>query len=176
MRRALIATAGTVAAVVAILQYKSSGTFKVGGQLLPAASPSAATSAPSAVTSAPAATTGSSPSSSSSGSSPATTAPTKAPAPTGGPNGQFTGTDVTYTYGEIEARLTFRNGRITSVSYPIETAPDARSEMINSQALPILTQELLSAQSLHIDGVSGATFTSNAFAQTVQAALSKAGK
>lgn len=181
MRRALIATAGTVAAVVAILQYKSAGTFKAGGgQLLPAAGSSAATS----TTTPPA---GSSSTSASSGTSPATTPPattpptttpptTAAPATSAGPNGQFTGSDVSFIYGEIEVRLTYRDGKITSVNFPIDTAPDPRSEFINSQALPILTQELLRAQSLNIDGVSGATFTSNAFAQTVQAALSKAGK
>ncbi|MBO0693802.1 MAG: FMN-binding protein [Acidimicrobiaceae bacterium] len=176
MRRALIATAGTVAAVVAILQYKSAGTFKAGGgQLLPAAGSSAATS----TTTPPA---GSSSTSASSGTSPATTPPTTtppttaAPATSAGPNGQFTGSDVSFIYGEIEVRLTYRDGKITSVNFPIDTAPDPRSEFINSQALPILTQELLRAQSLNIDGVSGATFTSNAFAQTVQAALSKAGK
>jgi uncharacterized protein with FMN-binding domain len=184
MRRALIATVGTVAAVVAILQYKSSGNFKAGGALLQPAGSSSATSTPAA---APTSSPSTSPSSSkpTSGTSQATSAPTTAPkaaapkatAPTStGPNGQFTGSDVTFAYGEIEARLTYRDGKIVSVDYPIDNAPDPRSEMINSEALPILTQELLQAQSLHIDGVSGATFTSNAFAQTVQAALSKAGK
>lgn len=167
MRRALIATAGTAAALVAILQYKSSGTVKIGGgQLVPtAASPTASptTTAPSAGSS-----TGSS-----SPTSPSTTAPaTTKPA---GKSGQFTGTDVTYQYGEMQVRLTVQNGRITAVNYPIESAPDPRSEFINSQALPILTRELLSAQNLRIDSVSGATYTSNAFAETVQAALSKAG-
>lgn len=173
MRRAVIATAGTVAALVAILQYKSSGSFKVGGQLLQTAGSPAATSTP-ASTAGPSA--GSSSSAAPSATSPATTPPTTVPATTAGPNGEFTGSDVTFAYGELQARLTYRNGRIVSVNYPIDTAPDPRSESINSQALPILTQELLSAQNLHIDAVSGATFTSNAFAETVQAALSKAGK
>ncbi|MCL2394758.1 MAG: FMN-binding protein [Acidimicrobiaceae bacterium] len=181
MRRALIATVGTVAAVVAILQYKSSGTFKAAGgsNLLPTAGSSAATSSPPS-TAAPTASASSA--GSTAATSPATTTPpatappTTAPKAPSGPNGQFTGSDVTFAYGEIEVRLTYNNGKITSVNFPIDNAPDPRSEFINSQALPILTQELLRAQSLNIDGVSGATFTSNAFAQTVQAALSKAGK
>jgi uncharacterized protein with FMN-binding domain len=173
MRRALIATAGTAAALVAILQYKSSGTVKIGGgQLVPtAASPTTASPTASPTTTAP--SHGSSSTGSSSATSPSTTIPpTTKPA---GKSGQFTGTDVTYQYGEMQARLTVQNGRITAVTYPIESAPDPRSEFINSQALPILTRELLSAQNLRIDSVSGATYTSNAFAQTVQAALSKAG-
>jgi uncharacterized protein with FMN-binding domain len=68
------------------------------------------------------------------------------------------------------------NGKITSITYPIENATDSRSQSINSQALPILTREALDAQSLHIDVVSGATYTSDAFAQTLQAALQKIGK
>lgn len=177
MRRALIATAATVAAVVAILQYKSGGAIKAGSPLSAAAGSPAATSTPASTpssTTTPASNT--SGSSASSGTSPATSPTTKAPAAAAGPNGTFTGSDVTFAYGEIEAQLVYRNGKIVSVNFPIDNAPDPRSEMINSEALPILTQELLKAQSLNIDAVSGATFTSNAFAQTVQAALSKAGK
>lgn len=156
MRRAVIATVGTVAAVVAILQYKS-GSFRAGGgaPLEPSGS--------SATTSTPASGSAGSPS-------------TTTPAASAGADGQFTGSDVTFQYGDIEARVTFKDDKITAVDFPVDSAPDPRSQEINDAALPILTQELLSAQSLHIDGVSGATYTSNAFAETVQAALSKAGK
>ena len=169
MRRALIATVGTAAALVAVLQYKSSGNVKIGGGSLV---PTAATPTASPTTSAPPAGSSSTGSSSATSSPRTTTPPTTKPV---GKSGQFTGSDVSYQYGEMQARLTVQNGRITAITYPIESAPDPRSEFINSQALPILTRELLSAQNLRIDSVSGATYTSNAFAQTVQAALSKAG-
>jgi len=50
----------------------------------------------------------------------------------------------------------------------------ARSQFIMSQALPILRQEFLAAQSARIHLVSGATLTSEAFVQSLQSALLKA--
>jgi len=50
----------------------------------------------------------------------------------------------------------------------------ARSQFIMSQALPILRQEFLAAQSARIHLVSGATYTSEAFIQSLQSALLKA--
>ena len=55
-------------------------------------------------------------------------------------------------------------------SYTYHTA---RSQFIMSQALPMLRQEFLSAQSLNIQMISGATFTSQAFLQSLQSALLK---
>jgi hypothetical protein len=50
----------------------------------------------------------------------------------------------------------------------------SRSQYIMSQALPILRQEFLTAQSARIQNVSGATYTSQAFTKSLQAALLKA--
>jgi uncharacterized protein with FMN-binding domain len=50
----------------------------------------------------------------------------------------------------------------------------ARSQFIMSQSLPILRQEFLTAQSARIHLVSGATYTSEAFVQSLQSALLKA--
>jgi hypothetical protein len=50
----------------------------------------------------------------------------------------------------------------------------SRSQFIMSQALPILRQEFLTAQSAKIQNVSGATLTSQAFTRSLQAALLKA--
>jgi len=50
----------------------------------------------------------------------------------------------------------------------------ARSQFIMSQALPILRQEFLAAQSAKIQMVSGATYTSEAFVRSLQSALLKA--
>ena len=52
----------------------------------------------------------------------------------------------------------------------------SRSQYIMSQALPLLRQEFLSAQSAKIQMISGATFTSQAFEQSLQSALLKAKK
>lgn len=50
----------------------------------------------------------------------------------------------------------------------------SRSQFIMSQALPLLRHEFLVAQSAKIQNVSGATYTSQAFIQSVQSALLKA--
>jgi uncharacterized protein with FMN-binding domain len=50
-------------------------------------------------------------------------------------------------------------------------ATDPHSAQINSIAVPMLTSQALSAQSAQIDGVSGASFTSAAYAQALQSAL-----
>ena len=49
-----------------------------------------------------------------------------------------------------------------------------RSIFINQQALPLLIQETIQAQSSAIDMVSGATDTSQAFQQSLQSAILKA--
>ena len=66
-------------------------------------------------------------------------------------------------------------GKITNVSFLQLTSDDGRSADINSQAGPILLQETLSAQSSNIDTVSGATFTSEGYLQSLQSALDQAG-
>jgi uncharacterized protein with FMN-binding domain len=48
--------------------------------------------------------------------------------------------------------------------------------MINSEAVPVLVQEALAAQGVNFDVVSGATYTSDAFAQSLQSALTAAGR
>jgi uncharacterized protein with FMN-binding domain len=48
-----------------------------------------------------------------------------------------------------------------------------RSQYIMSQALPMLRQEFLQAQSGHVQMISGATNTSQAFLQSLQSALLK---
>jgi uncharacterized protein with FMN-binding domain len=169
MRRAIVATAGTVVGLVALLGYKSSGPHslpkvEVGGANAPAAETVPPTTA--------------SPSTGASGSStPATTAPPTTAVPkTAAAERTYTGQDVQYLYGDIVVTTTLRDGRIVNVAVPQNTAIDGRSQMINSYAVPILEQEVMSAQGVNINVVSGATFTSDAFAQSLQSALSQAGK
>jgi uncharacterized protein with FMN-binding domain len=67
--------------------------------------------------------------------------------------------------------------KITAVRTPLYPDHTDRSVFINQQALPILVQETLSAQFAHgIQMVSGATDTSDAFTQSLQAALAAAKK
>jgi uncharacterized protein with FMN-binding domain len=81
---------------------------------------------------------------------------------------------VQYGYGELAVRVTVSNGRITQVTVPTLQVAEQTSQDIADQALPMLKREVLSAQSANIQGVSGATYTSQAYAQSLQSALSRA--
>jgi uncharacterized protein with FMN-binding domain len=77
-------------------------------------------------------------------------------------------------FGGVQATVTVRGKKIMAVQI---AAPmnDPRSASINSQAVPLLRSETLQAQSAAINLVSGATLTSEAYQQSLQAALSRAG-
>ena len=80
-----------------------------------------------------------------------------------------------YRYGELELQVTVTGSRITNVQPAIDTAFDPRSSQINAYAEPLLESQTLQAQSANINGVSGASFTSQAYVQSLQAALDKLG-
>ena len=65
-------------------------------------------------------------------------------------------------------------GRITGVSVPVLKTAEQFSQQLAAQVIPTLRNEVLAAQSARIQAVSGATYTSEAYAQSVQAALDKA--
>ncbi|MBV8986077.1 MAG: FMN-binding protein [Acidimicrobiia bacterium] len=106
-------------------------------------------------------------------SEPSQTTPTTKPAPSG--NRTVDGPVVQTRFGPVEVELVLVGGRIADVKaleYPNEAR---RSQFISEQALPVLHDEVLQAQSANIDTVSGATYTSDAYGQSLQAALDKAG-
>ena len=179
MRRAIVATAGTVVGLVALLSYKSSGPHNGqrvqvnGGQSAPVSSTLPPATAGPATTGPP--TTGDRPAGSGYG-PPTTAPPTTAPPVAASAERTYDGQDIQYVYGDIVVNATLRGGRILNVSVPQNDAVDGRSQMINSYAVPILEQEAVAAQGVNINVVSGATFTSDAFAQSLQSALSQAGK
>lgn len=63
--------------------------------------------------------------------------------------------------------------QITSIKVPVYPNHTDRSVYISDNALPVLIQEAVKAQSAHIYIVSGATYTSDAFAYSLQAAITK---
>jgi uncharacterized protein with FMN-binding domain len=85
----------------------------------------------------------------------------------------FTGTAVPYFYGTAQVRVTRQNGQITDVT-AIQLPSEGRSGRISQIVEPMLRSEVLSAQSAHINLISGATYTSDAYAQSLQAALDQA--
>jgi uncharacterized protein with FMN-binding domain len=80
------------------------------------------------------------------------------------------------TYGPVQVRLTFQGHRIVDAVALQTPNHAARSRQINARAVPILRQEVLDAQSAQIDTVTGATATSAAYAQCVQAILDQVWK
>lgn len=78
-------------------------------------------------------------------------------------------------YGIVQVKVTVTGKRIANVSFLQLTAYDGRSQQINNDAAPVLLQETLSAQNAHIDAVSGASYTSDGYTQSLQSALDQAG-
>ena len=79
-------------------------------------------------------------------------------------------------YGPVQVQISIRSGRIIradAIDYP---QGSRRDQEINSSAIPQLNQETLDAQSANIDTVSGATYTSDGYRQSLQSALDAAHK
>ena len=74
----------------------------------------------------------------------------------------------------MQVRLTMSGTSIAQVAVLQYPTGDPRDEEINSRALPILIQETMDAQSAAIDMVSGATYTSDGYLQSLQSALDQA--
>lgn len=170
MRRAILAFVATVAGLVVLLGFKSAGSKSADRPVaLAGTSPSDPPSSPS-------------PTASPNPSGATSTPPTpSAPAKTHASSGTqtVTGTSVRVsegfrTFGSVQVQVTLTNGRITklvALDYPNR---DPQSAEISQYSIPVIQQEVLQAQGTNIDVVSGATYTTQAYAQSVQAALDKA--
>jgi uncharacterized protein with FMN-binding domain len=101
---------------------------------------------------------------------------TPAPAPTTTPARRtFTGGDFPNQYGDVQVQIVVQGHELVDVQ-PLQLPFDhERSAEISQQAAPILRQEALQAQSAQIDVLTGATFTSESYAESLQSALDRAG-
>lgn len=83
---------------------------------------------------------------------------------------------MNYNYGVVAVKVTASGSRVTNVTIAsLNDGGNFRSVSIDEAAIPTLEQEALSAQNANIQGVSGATYTSAGFAQSLQSALKKLG-
>jgi uncharacterized protein with FMN-binding domain len=169
VRRAAIATTSTVAGVVLLLSLKPH--HAVGPALAVSGIGPAAGTAPAPGT----------PGSSASSKAPGTTGAGRSAGPSGsmpkqsaGPSGTFLGSVVQTVYGPVQVEATMRAGKVTGVTALRTPSEAARSQEITAYAVPRLTQEALGAQSAQIDAVSGASYTSAGYIQSLQSALDKA--
>jgi uncharacterized protein with FMN-binding domain len=90
-------------------------------------------------------------------------------------SGTATGEAIGTRYGTAQVRVTVSGGKIVKLEALQLQSNDPHSQQISSFAAPQLEQEVLSAQSANVDAVSGATFTSASYVQSVQSALDKLG-
>lgn len=86
------------------------------------------------------------------------------------------GPNVPNDYGPVQVRVTLNGSKIVDVQALQLPTHKRRSQEISDYAAPQLRTEVLQAQSAHIDTVSGASYTSDGYAQSVQGALDKAGR
>jgi hypothetical protein len=157
MRRVILAVVGTVAGLVALLSFKSH---------LP--------TVPSAAVSTTGGTSGTS----------GTPAPSSSPAtvpgeyPMGSLAGQLptgetavTGHVATTVYGPVQIQLIMRSSKIVKVAVLRQPMNTIRDIQIGEFAFPKLIGETLTAQTAKIDAVSGASYTSAGYIQSLQSAL-----
>lgn len=150
MRRVVLAIVSTVAALVLLLSFKTHGT---------------------SVATPPAASSNATGSTSSSSSSPSSSSSTTSASGTK----TVTGDPVDTRYGPVQVKVTVTNGKVTSataIDYPVNSG---RDQQINAYAIPALNQEAVESGSAGIDMVSGATYTSEGYIQSLQSALDKVG-
>lgn len=189
MRRALLTIGGTVAGLAALLSFKTHplGALASTAPPAPAAGSSSATrpaaqgigsvngtgqggatakqgsTARPGSTAKPAGTTGRGSGATGSGGNAASSTRT------------VTGSVASTQYGPMQVAVTVAGKRITKVTVLQQTSDGAESSQIDAMAIPQLKSETLTAQSAHIDAVSGATYTSSGYKQSLQSALDKAG-
>jgi uncharacterized protein with FMN-binding domain len=177
VRRIVVTTAATVSGVVMLLSFKShsgssasaapissGGVAADSSTTAPSSTPSSGPgAAPAGTPSGPASASASASAKASTGAAPATLSRT------------VTGSAVDTRYGPVEVQITVKGKTISNVSVLEYPSEEPRDQEINSYALPILNQEAMKAQSAQIDSVSGATYTSTGYIQSLQSALDQAG-
>ena len=173
MKRAHIVIAGTVVGLAGLLSFNSTAVTLSLGSLSAVTVPTRSTT-----TTTPATTTTSVPHSGGSTPPPTTTRVVPATTTTAAPSAarSATGAATNYSYGVLSVKVTVSGTKVTNVSIAsIDDGGNPRSAYIDQASIPILEQQALSAQSASIQGVSGASYTTAGFEQSLQSALSKLG-
>ena len=156
MRKIVLTLMSTLAAVFALFGYRTS-------------TPHPAVATPTA------ASAGSGGSSTGRTTTTTPTAPTPSAGATTAAARTVTGDAAQTRWGPVQVAITVTGGKITGVDLVQVPAGNGRDVEINDHAVPVLTQETLSAQSADIDAVSGATVTSDGYITSLQSALDQAG-
>ncbi len=110
------------------------------------------------------------------------TKPKPSPTPTPAPvintgkyrNGSYVGNSVDAYYGNVQVKAVITGGRISDVQFLDYPQDRQNSVRINSRAMPYLISEAIAAQDSNVDAVSGASFTSAAYVESLSSALAQA--
>jgi uncharacterized protein with FMN-binding domain len=159
MRRAPIVITATVVGLIGVLEFHARPSA-IAVTTIPAAGAAAASPA---------------------GAAPSQGSPGKAAAPkasSGTPSSSRTavGPQVNYSYGTLSVSITVSGTKLTKVGIAsIDDGGNPRSQEIDQNSIPMLEQQAVAAQSANIQGVSGASYTSSGFKQSLQAALQQLG-
>ena len=162
MRRAILALGSTIAGIAVLLSFKTHSTGLTGAAAAAPSLPGGTGSSASAGGAADAAGAGAA-------ATPGTSGKAKA-----GKRRTVTGKVAETLRGPMQVELTLAGQRITKVTMLQRTNSGAESDAIDATAIPKLISETLAAQSAHIDAVSGATYTSEGYLQSLQSALDRA--
>jgi uncharacterized protein with FMN-binding domain len=103
--------------------------------------------------------------------------PSPSPAPTpADPNSRTAVGAIRQTpFSVIQVQATLTDGRLTDVRTLELSGSDPKTEAINRRAEPLLRASALKARSADIDVVTGATYTSRSWIDSLEAAIEEAG-
>jgi len=100
---------------------------------------------------------------------------TTTPAPSGPADGTYDGSVVNTRFGTVQVQAVISGGQITDVIAVKLTDADRKSIQISQQVAPMVRSEVLTAQSAKVANISGGTYTTQAYLQSLQSALDAAG-
>ena len=84
-----------------------------------------------------------------------------------------TGSMEQYGYGQLAVRVSVLGKKITGLNVVGLQVAESYSQQIATQVIPMLRSEVLALQSLQVQGISGATYTTEAYLYSIQSALNK---
>ena len=160
MRRVILAVTGTIAGLVALLSFKSH---------VPSAPVAATTGGTSGTSSSASSASGGGQTEVVPGAFPQGSIAKNLPAGETAVDGQVAST----AYGPVQIQLIKKNDKIVKVAVLVQPTNTLHDVQIGEFAFPKLISETLAAQNGKIDAVSGATYTSAGYIQSLQSALDK---
>ena len=168
MRRIVVVFSSTITALVLLMAWPTS-TNRGGTSLASLAGSAGSGTGTTSGAATPAATAP--PAAGTSGTTTTTTTTTTKK----GKDGTFTGQSADTPYGPVQVKITVTGGKFSDVNATRLPHGNSYDEQVDQYAVPMLAKEAVSAQSAKIQMVSGATYTSTGYLQSLQSALDQAG-